>query len=198
MGIDKHSDTVVSYMFPRLLLVVWLVSNIFGLQNTEFQATTVSESDWEVSAKSEVPALAMLECGMRCVKKESCTAILYSLDRAICTMAELATHRGGLRVAWASSVYSTDKKVLSAWYAIDNNKKGTIAMGNIFRTEDNEDAHPWLAVDLLLPQNINQVIIVERMDKFAARTNNIEVRIGNEKPPDAGTSGMEVITKNTR
>ena len=67
----------------------------------------------------------------------------------------------GLRLAWASSVHPSQ---LNAWYAIDKNVKAP-GMVNIFHSDNSKnEIHPWFAVDLLEPNVITEVAIVERKD----------------------------------
>ena len=59
-----------------------------------------------------------------------------------------------------------------------------------------EEEFPWLAVDLLTPHKVVKVEIVERSDCCAERTHDIEVRVGQDKPPERLTGGDTLINNN--
>ena len=70
-------------------------------------------------------------------------------------------------------------------------------MLNIFASRNNADTHPWFSIDLIVPLEITGIEIVERKDKWAHLTNNIEVRVGDTKPFDAMTNGNTLYSSNT-
>ena len=177
-------------MLPTLIMVLCIILTCFGQKEAEFTAMPVSLGEWEASEKIVLHALSPIQCGIICLTKyendKSCIAIHYDETTSLCTLTKLAYFSKGLRHAWASSVYEG----LNAWFAIDGNgKTGSFEMENIFCTGDNGDIHPWLAIDLLVTHDVTGIEIIERKDNSAQRTNNIQIRIGNTKPPDAGTNG---------
>ena len=165
----------------------------FSHDEAEFTASNTSYAEWEVSDKIEIKAKSHVHCGIKCLKmfkaNESCTAIIYDEASSICSLAQLAFFETGLRLAWVTSISHGYK----AWFAIDGDER------SFFSTKYNQDKHPWLAIDLLVPHNISGVSIVERgdNDEAAEKTNNIAVRIGDSKPFDAETNGNEIYSLNT-
>ena len=182
-----------------LFLMLYLIHICSSQHSTGFTKTVITVEEWGISDKVVASAKSVVHCGVICLmrykKDKSCTAITYEENTGLCTTALLAFVPKALRIAWASSFYWP----AVPFNAIDRNyETGSWPERNIFNSALNShEKHPWFAIDILVPKNITQVKIVERKDRDAHRTNNIEVRVGNSRPFLPWTNGNTIISFNT-
>ena len=169
--------------------------HVYG--NVLYLAKSVPKLEWLAAVHSKVVVKSAVHCGILCVKKYdlnmSCNSLIYDESDNTCSMALYhmipAGGEQGLRVAWSSSV--SDENV--AWFAIDRQVGNDLAF---FSTKDNEDEYPWLAIDLIRPENVKRVEIRNRIT-YERRTRDIEIRVGYEKPFARETKGDTLYTTNT-
>ena len=182
-------------MFAYILLFFHYFIACSALSTAVYSTKVVSIDEWTVSDQVQIKAISTVHCGILCMNKyekdRSCSAITFDQENSLCTAARLA-YFTSLKVAWASSIYGG----LNAGFAIDRNyQTGTLALKNIFRSQ--KEFHPWFAVDLLRPHSVTSIRIVERTDENADRTRNIEARVGDCKPYEAGTNVSTIFTINS-
>ena len=133
-----------------------------------------------------------LDCGELCnhvfETDQSCNAYIFDESNNVCTRAlyeaepSLELKGTGLRVAWSSNS-GTEMS------AIDGNEN------TLFQTGTSETL-PWLAIDLVWPEQVKKVEII-KTPKKEKLTHDIEVRVGNEKPFKDGFKGKTKYTTNS-
>ena len=144
-----------------------------------------------------------VNCAYRCesVGLTQCTGFLFDENTSICSLGEaesiplpIQPENTGLKVAWNSAVSSTQSR--SAWFCIDGKTHGSDTLDNICRANSVGGDFPWLAIDMVHTQAVSSITIVNRKDSNWRRMGNIEVRVGNTRPPSSGaySSMLEINT----
>jgi hypothetical protein len=170
-----------------------------GIRIIDYVSERIPLGDWIGMKLNQSVERSALECSIGCNNlfdlEMSCNAIIFDASNNVCTRAWFITgptDDTGLRVAWASSVYTP----LEAWFAIDRNVRGSATDENIFHSAENGEKFPWLAVDLITAHKVTEVTMLGRKD-YEHRTVDIEIRVGHEKPFDKDTNGDTLYTTNT-
>ena len=181
-------------MFLQFLFIILPFCS--AINHVQFDYVDYSIEKWTASDKMSFTANSMAECVVRCIAKSNrekffCSGVLYNESDGICNLAELVYFPNKLRVAWSSS---TRSETHSAWKAIDNESDDK---GKYFASTTKKDIYPWYAIDLIYEHEVHRIEIVERdIDIYASKTNDIEVRVGNERPFEANTNGDKKYTFN--
>ena len=163
------------------------LSKSFSLEMSQFEPQNISLDELITSPKIYIKERSAVECGLKCHRNISCTAIDYVEANRSCTLIQLTKRSRGLTIAWASSVLNRNY----ASRVVDGSIKT-----NMFHSVHNGDKCAWLALDLLTPHEVSGVKLIERNDNYAYRSKNVEVRVGNEKPFDRNTNGNSMYATN--
>ena len=179
----------------RLAVPILSLIYIHVYGNVLYEEKQVPQAKWLEAAHTKTVARSALECAIRCNKMfdldKSCNSIIFNESSNTCTTAwyiRVPKVESGLRVAWSSSVQNN---IRDPWFAIDRQTGD-----NFFSNHDFKDKYPWLAIDLLRPEIVRRVEIVNR-EGFEERTRDIEVRVGDEKPFTTDTRGNTLYTSNS-
>ena len=164
------------------------LSKSFSLKASHFESENMSLQEWIASSKINLRERSAVECGLKCQRNSTCTAIVYDDASNSCTLIQRLKRSHGLKIAWSSSVLANKRHPS---FAVDGN-----AWTGCFITKNNGDKYPWIAIDLLTEEKVTGVMLMERNNVYANRTKNIEVRVGNEKPFERNTNGNSVYTIN--
>ena len=192
----EFCETINTSMFALCFLPPFL-SACFALKDVNFDFVDFPLQKWVAADKLNFTANSTAECGLRCTAKSNpdqffCSGFVFLGSEKACTLAELVYFPEKLRVAWASSEYTSNT---FAWRAIDNEyKTGSWILQNIFHSH--KEKHPWYAVDMIYEHEVHGIEIVERKDDAAWRTKDIEVRVGHLRPFEAGEKGDVKYTIN--
>ena len=183
----------------KTLIIFSTILMIRGDINIDYWPTKIPLSDWLAAPHVQTVEDCPIDCGEGCNKmfdKDlSCNAIIFDESNNVCTRAFYSPgppfdQRGtGLRVAWASSLYSpgyNEKK------AIDGNH----ANGFFHSAAKSGERFPWLAIDLVWPEKVTKVKMISRKE-YESRTSDIEVRVGFEKPFEKRTNGDTLFKANS-
>ena len=183
----------------KLPIIIHFCICVQGIRIIDYVSERIPLGDWIGMKLNQSVERSALECSIGCNNlfdlDMSCNAIIFDASNNVCTRAWFITgptDDTGLRVAWASSVYSP----LEAWFAIDRNVRGSATDENIFHSAENGEKFPWLAVDLITAHKVTEVTMLGRKD-YEHRTVDIEIRVGHEKPFDKDTNGDTLYTTNT-
>ena len=182
-----------------LYLKIHFLASVHVHGGVSYLKNKIPLADWLALKHTQTTETCDIECAKGCENlfhlDQSCNAIIFDESNNICTktlyVASGPAEPTGLRVAWASSAGKRP-----AWFAIDRmDDPGRASWGkhNLFATKSSSsspnDEHPWLAVDLMTTHKVTAVKLVERIDTYISRNNDMEVRVGNEKPFARNTNG---------
>ena len=188
-------------MVPTILIFSTMISPSVRGENIDYLPIKIPLSDWLTTTHVQTVENCVIDCGEGCNKMfdndMSCNAIIFDESNNVCTRALYAPgppldQRGtGLRVAWASSVWASG---YNEERAIDGKSVG--AFFHSASNDNNDETFPWLAIDLVWPEKVSKVEMVPRPE-LEARTHNIEVRVGNDKPFEKRTHHSTLFKGNS-
>ena len=156
---------------------IFLIS-LIGVVWSQVEISRFSTKLAALAKISTDKAKSKVECVVSCNRllKEGCNAISYNQTTKMCTRGIVATpivNESELRVAWSSSTSGS----FAASFAIDGTEKAHQANRNIFSTTS-KDYHPWLAIDLIVTQQVLEVNMINRNNCCVDRTKDVEIRVG--------------------
>ena len=183
----------------HIFFVILVATSVQGdVINIDYLKARIPLGDWLSLEHIQTVEECVLDCGELCNEMfdthQSCNAIIFDESNNVCSRflyvpqppSELKGT--GLRVAWASSLYSSTYREQKA---ID----GDLVNGFFHSREAPPEKFPWLAIDLVWPEKVTKVVIIKRKNA-EERTHDIEIRVGNDKPFQYRTSGDTLYTSN--
>jgi len=157
---------------------------------------------WEAKKAVSVEQDAV-RCAWRCMDLDAeggtCNAILYDRESKVCLMGEgrlvgATTEDTGLRVAWSSSTvfHASSGNYYHAWFAVDRKTQVETSWGTYNDWYHSYGKASWFAMDLTQSHAVTSVTIHPRRTGCCTdRSNNIDIRVGDARPPPAGVKGVE-------